>query len=229
MAFARSRATTYGRRACAMSLMTSRRWIGSSAINQAFADFLLRQPSSYPRCVSKPERSLCKIWCPAVKGPNVGIFLVCPCNAALKPCPGTFATLCRSKRCSNIGSQPCAKRAQCHHTPAPMKLNFKILRQHPRFRQEVRRDAQTRRALAGPCQWKGCEKARSAIKRAYGPWTRGRILSFLRRSRAAVQPQSYNYFDGMNDAEVDEFRKDALTGHRPTWKVGRQRLGARHA
>ena len=32
--------------------------------------------------------------------------------------------------------------------------------------------------------------------------------------------QTYNYFDGMNDSQVDEFRKDALTGHRPTWKVG---------
>ena len=32
--------------------------------------------------------------------------------------------------------------------------------------------------------------------------------------------QGYNYFDGMSDAEVDDFRKDALTGHRPTWKAG---------
>jgi curved DNA-binding protein CbpA len=32
--------------------------------------------------------------------------------------------------------------------------------------------------------------------------------------------QDYNYFDGMSDAEVSNFRKDALTGHRPTWKTG---------
>jgi curved DNA-binding protein CbpA len=32
--------------------------------------------------------------------------------------------------------------------------------------------------------------------------------------------QEYNYFDGMSDAEVNTFRKDALTGHRPTWKTG---------
>ena len=31
---------------------------------------------------------------------------------------------------------------------------------------------------------------------------------------------SYNYFDGMSDSEVEDFQKDALTGHRPTWKVG---------
>jgi hypothetical protein len=32
--------------------------------------------------------------------------------------------------------------------------------------------------------------------------------------------QEYNYFEGMSDTEVSNFRKDALTGHRPTWKTG---------
>jgi hypothetical protein len=31
---------------------------------------------------------------------------------------------------------------------------------------------------------------------------------------------TYNYFDGMSDDEVIDFQKDAVTGHRPTWKVG---------
>ncbi len=31
---------------------------------------------------------------------------------------------------------------------------------------------------------------------------------------------SYNYFDGMSDEQVSDFQKDAMTGHRPTWKVG---------
>jgi hypothetical protein len=30
---------------------------------------------------------------------------------------------------------------------------------------------------------------------------------------------TYNYFDGMSDREVADFQKDALTGHRPTWKM----------
>lgn len=30
----------------------------------------------------------------------------------------------------------------------------------------------------------------------------------------------YNYFDGMSDSQVADFQKEALTGHRPTWKVG---------
>ena len=68
------------------------------------------------------------------------------------------------------------------------------------------------------CQWKGC----AAPGRHKAPRGRGRdgqyylfCLDHVRQYNA-----SYNYFDGMNDAEVEEFQKDALTGHRPTWKVG---------
>jgi len=68
------------------------------------------------------------------------------------------------------------------------------------------------------CQWKGCE--RPARYRA--PKGRGKdgqyylfCVDHVRQYNA-----SYNYFDGMSDAEVVDFQKDALTGHRPTWKVG---------
>lgn len=36
---------------------------------------------------------------------------------------------------------------------------------------------------------------------------------------------SYNYFDGMNDAAVQAYQKDALIGHRPTWAMGVNRTG----
>ncbi|MCA3631529.1 MAG: J domain-containing protein [Methylobacterium sp.] len=32
--------------------------------------------------------------------------------------------------------------------------------------------------------------------------------------------QTYNYFNGMSDAAVQAYMKDALTGHRPTWQSG---------
>jgi curved DNA-binding protein CbpA len=32
--------------------------------------------------------------------------------------------------------------------------------------------------------------------------------------------QSYNYFAGMTDEAVLKYQKDAITGHRPTWKMG---------
>jgi len=68
------------------------------------------------------------------------------------------------------------------------------------------------------CQWKGC----TAPGRHKAPRGRGRdgqyylfCLDHVRQYNA-----SYNYFEGMNDAEVEEFQKDAIIGHRPTWKVG---------
>jgi curved DNA-binding protein CbpA len=38
--------------------------------------------------------------------------------------------------------------------------------------------------------------------------------------------QSYNFFDGMSAEAVERFQKDAITGHRPTWKLGLS-LGSR--
>ena len=69
-----------------------------------------------------------------------------------------------------------------------------------------------------PCQWKGCEKP--GPHRA--PMGRGRDgqFYFFCVDHVRQYNQSYNYFDGMNDSEVAEFQKDAMTGHRPTWKMG---------
>jgi len=39
--------------------------------------------------------------------------------------------------------------------------------------------------------------------------------------------QSYNFFAGMSDAAVMAYQKDALTGHRPTWKMGTGKGAAR--
>ncbi|MDP4021614.1 DnaJ domain-containing protein [Methylobacterium sp. NEAU 140] len=36
---------------------------------------------------------------------------------------------------------------------------------------------------------------------------------------------AYNYFDGMNDAAVQAYQKDAIIGHRPTWAMGVNRAG----
>jgi hypothetical protein len=69
-----------------------------------------------------------------------------------------------------------------------------------------------------PCQWKGC--GRPAPYRA--PKGRGRDGEYFCFCVDHVRAYnaSYNYFDGMSDAEVTDFQKDAMTGHRPTWKVG---------
>jgi DnaJ domain len=69
-----------------------------------------------------------------------------------------------------------------------------------------------------PCEWKGCAKP----GRHKAPKGRGRDGEFFLFCVEHVRQYNatYNYFDGMSDDQVEDFRKDAATGHRPTWKVG---------
>jgi len=73
------------------------------------------------------------------------------------------------------------------------------------------------------CQWKGCQAA-GAHK---APKGRGRENEYYRFCLDHVRQfnASYNYFAGMSDAEVEDFRKGAVTGHRPTWKLGADKGG----
>ena len=68
------------------------------------------------------------------------------------------------------------------------------------------------------CQWKGCDKPgehRAPRGRGHDGEYYVFCMDHVRQYNA-----TYNYFDGMSDSEVEDFRRDALTGHRPTWKVG---------
>ena len=68
------------------------------------------------------------------------------------------------------------------------------------------------------CQWPGC--ACAATHRA--PKGRLREGEYWRFCLQHVREynHSYNYFAGMSDEAVAKFQKDAITGHRPTWKLG---------
>lgn len=68
------------------------------------------------------------------------------------------------------------------------------------------------------CQWKGCEKPGSH-KAPKGRGREGEYFHFC-VDHVRQYNHEYNYFDGMSDADVNRFRKDALTGHRPTWQTG---------
>ena len=74
------------------------------------------------------------------------------------------------------------------------------------------------------CQWKGC--GNSATHRA--PKGRNHENEYWRFCLEHVREynHSYNYFSGMSDDAVMKYQKDAVTGHRPTWKMG---TGARQA
>jgi hypothetical protein len=98
-----------------------------------------------------------------------------------------------------------------------MKLDskyFDSIRVSPR----ADRDAQDTGDTAPLCQWKGCTEA--GLHRA--PKGRGREgqFYFFCMDHVRQYNASYNYFDGMSNTEVESFRKDAVTGHRPTWKLG---------
>jgi len=68
------------------------------------------------------------------------------------------------------------------------------------------------------CQWKGC--GNTATHRA--PKGRMHENEYWRFCLDHVREynHSYNYFSGMSDDAVMKYQKDAITGHRPTWKMG---------
>lgn len=78
-----------------------------------------------------------------------------------------------------------------------------------------------------PCQWPGC--AQHGAHRA--PKARGEDRQYWTFCLDHVREynQAYNFFDGMSDDAVARFQKDALTGHRPTWKMGMNTRAGRAA
>lgn len=68
------------------------------------------------------------------------------------------------------------------------------------------------------CQWEGCDHA-GPHRAPKGRGSEGQYLNFC-IDHVREYNKSYNYFDGMNDTQVRSFQKDALTGHRPTWRMG---------
>jgi len=77
-----------------------------------------------------------------------------------------------------------------------------------------------RRVRAGSpcCDWPGC--AEGATHRA--PKGRLREGEYWRFCLQHVREynQSYNFFAGMSEDAVARYQKEAITGHRPTWKIG---------
>jgi hypothetical protein len=74
------------------------------------------------------------------------------------------------------------------------------------------------RAHAPACEWPGC--ASPATHRA--PKGRLREREYWRFCLEHVREynHSYNFFAGMSTDDIARYQKDAVTGHRPTWKMG---------
>lgn len=90
----------------------------------------------------------------------------------------------------------------------------------------VKPDKDRRKKTGGPaCEWAGCKEI--ATNRA--PKGKQNDKDYWRFCMAHTREynQSYNFFAGMNDAAVLAYQKDALTGHRPTWKMGTGKRASR--
>lgn len=46
-------------------------------------------------------------------------------------------------------------------------------------------------------------------------------------THARIHNEAWDYFKGMDDDQIQQFREDALTGHRPTWQLGKRAAKAR--
>ncbi|MBV9347008.1 MAG: DnaJ domain-containing protein [Pseudolabrys sp.] len=93
-----------------------------------------------------------------------------------------------------------------------------------KIRVTATKDRRKKKPSAGPkCQWSGCEK--EGAHRA--PRGRGNEKEYWRFCLEHVRQynQNYNFFAGMNHDDVLKYQKDALTGHRPTWKMGTGKRG----
>lgn len=79
-------------------------------------------------------------------------------------------------------------------------------------------DRQRARPTLSGCQWPGCA-AEGTHRAPKGRHQEGQYWSYC-LDHVRAYNQSYNYFAGMTDDAVYAYQKDALTGHRPTWKMG---------
>ena len=86
-----------------------------------------------------------------------------------------------------------------------------------RIRVKPDEDRRLRTSLPS-CDWPGC--AHAATHRA--PKGRNQEREYWRFCLDHVREynSSYNFFAGMSEDAVARYQKDAVTGHRPTWKMG---------
>jgi hypothetical protein len=74
------------------------------------------------------------------------------------------------------------------------------------------------RAEHPPCEWPGCTGA--ATHRAPKGRTREKEYWRFCLDHAREYNSSYNFFAGMSTDDVARYQREAVVGHRPTWKMG---------
>jgi hypothetical protein len=87
-----------------------------------------------------------------------------------------------------------------------------------RIRVKPNKDRRLRAQQTPPCEWPGCTCA--ATHRA--PKGRNRENEYWRFCLDHVREynHSYNFFAGMTTDDIARYQREAVVGHRPTWKMG---------
>lgn len=68
------------------------------------------------------------------------------------------------------------------------------------------------------CAEPGCSKA-GVYRAPQGRGREGRFFHFC-LNHVREYNRSYNYFNGMSDADIARYQAQTATGHRPTWSMG---------
>ena len=74
------------------------------------------------------------------------------------------------------------------------------------------------KSRAPRCQWDGCPEA-GTHRAPVGRMKEGEYFRFC-FDHVREYNKGFNYFSGVPDSEIARFQKEAMTGHRPTWKMG---------
>ena len=95
------------------------------------------------------------------------------------------------------------------------------MKAYPKYFEKIRirpeKDAELK-SRAPTCQWDGCNEA-GTHRAPVGRLKEGEYFRFC-FDHVREYNKGFNYFSGVPDTEVARFQKEAMTGHRPTWKMG---------
>jgi len=95
------------------------------------------------------------------------------------------------------------------------------MKPYPKYFEKIRvrpdPDAELK-SRAPVCQWDGCQQP-GTHRAPVGRMKEGEYFRFC-FDHVREYNKGFNYFSGLADSEIARFQKEALTGHRPTWKMG---------
>jgi hypothetical protein len=77
-----------------------------------------------------------------------------------------------------------------------------------------------------PCDWPGCNKP-GPYRAPKGRDSEGQFHHYC-LDHVQRYNKTYNFFEGMEDAAVAGWHREAVTGHRPTWKLGENSWAAQN-